>query len=142
MAVDRRRSHSSYWQQAAAGRLRAKGTNVKYMFLIYQDEATNDQSEEMMGRWWAFDGETRSTGVNQSGEALHPVGTAKTVRVRGGKPEVTDGPFAETKEQLGGYYILDVPDLDAAIEWAKKFPNVGTGSVEIRPVVDFSGMQP
>ncbi len=111
------------------------------MFLIYHDEATNDQSEAMMGRWWAFDGETRSTGANQSGEALHPVATAKTVRVRGGQTEVTDGPFTETKEQLGGYYVLEAPDLDAAIEWAKKFPNVGTGSIEIRPVVDFSAEQ-
>lgn len=115
---------------------------MKYAFLLYDDEVNSDESEEMMARWFAVDGETVSTGVNQGGEALSPVATAKTVRVRGGKPETTDGPFAETKEQLGGFYILDLPDLDAAIEWAKKFPNVETGSVEIRPVIDFSAMQP
>ncbi|MCK9494025.1 MAG: YciI family protein [Dehalococcoidia bacterium] len=109
---------------------------MKYAFLLYDDEANGDESEEMMGRWFAVDGETVSSGVNRGGEALQPVATSRTVRVRGGKPEVTDGPFAETKEQLGGFYILDVPDLDAAIEWAKKFPNVTSGSVEIRPVLE------
>jgi len=115
---------------------------MKYAFLLYDNEAGSDESEEMMARWFAVDGETHAAGVNQGGEALNPIATAKTVRVRGGAPEITDGPFAETKEQLGGFYILELPDLDAAIEWAKKFPNVETGCVEIRPVIDFSGMQP
>lgn len=112
---------------------------MKYAFLIYQNEANMGEPDEAeMAQWWAFDNETVTTGAKQAGEALQPSMTGKTVRIRGGKPEITDGPFAETKEQLGGFYILDVPDLDAAIEWAKKFPNVGEGSIEIRPVVDFS----
>ena len=115
---------------------------MKYAFLLYDDQANNDESPEMMARWFAVDGETVAAGVNRGGEALYPVAMSKTVRVRTGNPDVTDGPFAETKEQLGGFYILELPDLDAAIEWAKKFPNVETGCVEIRPVVDFSGMQP
>ena len=116
---------------------------MKYAFLIYQDESTMaEPSDEDMGKWWAFDGETESSGVKQGGEALHPTMVAKTVRLRDGKPQVTDGPFAETREQFGGFYILDVADLDAAIEWAKKFPNLPAGgSIEIRPVVDFSAEQ-
>jgi len=94
----------------------------------------------MMARWFAVDGETVEAGVNKGGEALYPVATSKTVRVRAGNPDIVDGPCAETKEQRGGFYILELPDLDAAIEWAKKFPNVETGSIEIRPVVDFSQM--
>jgi hypothetical protein len=107
---------------------------MKYAFLLY-DVAAGEAppADDDMARWFA---------VNRGGEALLPVSEARTVRVRGAKPEVTDGPFAETREQLGGFYILELPDLDAAIEWAKKFPNVESGSVEIRPVMDFSGMQP
>jgi hypothetical protein len=115
---------------------------MKYAFLLYDNEAGSDESEEMMARWFAIDGEIQAAGVDQGGEALTPVATAKTVRVRSGNPDITDGPFAETKEQLGGFYILELPDLDAAIDWAKKFPNVETGSVEIRPVLDVSAMQP
>lgn len=116
---------------------------MKYAFLLY-DVAAGEAPppDEDMARWFAVDAETNSTGVNRGGEALLPASQARTVRVRGAKPEVTDGPFAETREQLGGFYILELPDLDAAIEWAKKFPNVESGSVEIRPVMDFSGMQP
>jgi hypothetical protein len=65
------------------------------------------------------------------------VTTATTIRVRNGKVTITDGPFAETKEQLGGYYVLDVPDLDAAVEWAAKLPNAPRGSIEVRPVMVF-----
>ena len=116
---------------------------MKYAFLIYHDESRMaGASEEEMAGWWAFENETQATGAKQAGEALHPTMTAKTVRLRDGSPQITDGPFAETKEQFGGFYVLDVPDLDAAIEWAKKFPNLPTGgSVEIRPVVDFSAAQ-
>ena len=69
--------------------------------------------------------------------ALQPVATATTVRVRGGKTETTDGPFAETKEQLGGYYLLDCKDLDQAIEYAARIPSAKNGSVEVRPVMQF-----
>lgn len=111
---------------------------MKYGLLIYAEESKNDQSEATMGRWWALDGAIKGAGIGAFGDALHPVATAKTVRVRDGKVATTDGPFAETKEQFGGFYVIDVPDLDAAIEWAKRIPSVEWGSIEIRPIVDFS----
>lgn len=111
---------------------------MKYAILLYADESLNDESPEMMERWNTFTEDTQVQGVFSAGEALWPVGQATTVRVRNGSTATTDGPFAETKEQLGGFYILDLPDLDAAIEWAKKVPLIGWGAVEIRPVVDFS----
>ncbi len=93
-----------------------------------------------MGEWFAYDDMLKQAGVFVSGEALHPVDTATTVRVRDGGTIVTDGPFAETKEYLGGYYVIDVPDLDTAISYAEKVPNIGYGSVEIRAVLDVSAM--
>lgn len=72
-----------------------------------------------------------------AGDALQPTTTATTVRVRDGRTMVSDGPFAETKEQLGGYYLVDVPDLDEALLWAERMPNVGRGSIEVRPVMEF-----
>jgi hypothetical protein len=74
----------------------------------------------------------------KSGEALHPSSTATTVRVRNGKIATTDGPFAETKEQFGGFYLVECKDLDEAIQWASKIPHASQDAVEIRPVVDFS----
>ncbi len=79
----------------------------------------------------------RDAGVFLAGDALHPAETASTVRVPNGERVVTDGPFAETKEILGGYYLLDLPDLDAALTWAEQAPHVARGSVEVRPVVVF-----
>jgi hypothetical protein len=75
--------------------------------------------------------------VKNTGEALLPTSAATTVRVRDGETLTTDGPFAETKEQLGGFYLLDCPDLDDAIKWAARIPGARTGSVEIRPVMEF-----
>lgn len=115
---------------------------MKYMLLIYGPpdavpaEGT-PEAEAEMGQWFAFDREVRESGAWLGGDALYPAAAATTVRVRGGERALTDGPFAETKEVLGGYYIIDVPDLDAAVEWAAKLPNVGRGSVEIRPLVEF-----
>ena len=79
-----------------------------------------------------------AAGVIVSGDALHPTHTATTVRVRDGERLLTDGPYAETREQLGGYYIVDVADIDEAISWAAKIPGASTGSVEVRPVVVFA----
>jgi hypothetical protein len=76
----------------------------------------------------------------RAGEALQGGDTATTVRVRDGQRLTSDGPFAETKEVLGGYYVIDVPDLDAALAWAEKIPSVGYGSVEVRPVMVFDDM--
>ena len=92
-----------------------------------------------MQRWFDYTEEMRSAGVTSAGEALQPTATATSVRSGGdgGEPLVTDGPFAETKEQLGGYYVLDVPDLDEAIKWASKCPGVAYGTVELRPIMEF-----
>jgi hypothetical protein len=111
---------------------------MRYVILIYENESNPQPDEAEMGRWFGVTEEMQKAGVMVAGEALHPTSSATTVREKGGRYITTDGPFAETKEQLGGFYLIDVPDLDAALEWAKKMPNVGRGSMEVRPVVDFS----
>ncbi|MCL4252735.1 MAG: YciI family protein [Anaerolineae bacterium] len=118
---------------------------MRYMILIYGDPAlyatqTQEEIQAEYAEYMAFGEEARKRGVNADiGDALQPVNTATTVRVRDGKTMVTDGPFAETKEMLGGYYILDCKDLDQAIELAAMIPGAKNGSVEIRPIVtDYS----
>jgi hypothetical protein len=116
---------------------------MHYMLLIYGDESSQGQGSEAeqqaeMAKWFAYTEEMRSAGVFQAGDALQPTGTATTVRDNGGEPLVSDGPFAETKEQLGGYYLLEVADLDEAIKWAHKCPGSRYGSIELRPVVVFA----
>jgi hypothetical protein len=114
---------------------------MKYMLLIYNDPAARanmteaDYTAEMQAHY-SYGDALKAAGAAVSSEALHPAEAATTVRVRDGQRLITDGPFAETREQLGGYYLIDVKDLDEAIEWAAKLPAMG-GSVEIRPVVDF-----
>ena len=115
---------------------------MRYLLLIYtqeQDEleATPAEQEAVMDAYFAFSREAREAGVMLSGEALQPTTTATTVRAREGKTLTADGPFAETKEQLGGYYMLECPNLDEAIEWAARIPGARHGSVEIRPLVEF-----
>ncbi len=115
---------------------------MKYAFTIYGDEsqresATPEQQQQMSQAYAAVTQEMEEKGVYVAGEGLYPTATSTTVRVRDGEQDVTDGPFAETKEQLGGFYILDVKDLDEAIEWAAKIPGSQFGSVEIRPVMVF-----
>jgi hypothetical protein len=91
----------------------------------------------MAQAYGALTQEMQEKGVLVAGEGLYPTPTATTVRVRDGERSVTDGPFAETKEQLGGFYVLDCKDLDEAIEWAAKIPGAQFGSIEIRPVMVF-----
>jgi hypothetical protein len=115
---------------------------MRYLLLIYQDEAAHARwSQEQLGAeyeaYMAYGAEVSKRGVFQSGAALMPTNTATTVRLRGGKILTTDGPFAETKEQLGGYYLLNCKDLDEAIELAAKIPAAPDGSIEIRPVMEF-----
>jgi len=115
---------------------------MQYMLLIYGDQAAQAQrapevQQAEMNEYFAFNAETRERGAYVHGEALMPTHTATTVRVRDGKTLTTDGPFAETKEQLGGYYMLNCKDLDEAIEMASKIPGARSGSIEIRPVVVF-----
>jgi hypothetical protein len=112
----------------------------QYMLLIYGDPAQGPGPEEAaaeMPKWMAYGEELTKAGAMVAGDALQPTESATTVRERGGERVVTDGPFAETKEQLGGYYLIDVPDLDAALDWASKVPSVGRGSIEVRPVMIF-----
>lgn len=115
---------------------------MKYLLLIYGNEAeearmTEAEQQANMEEYYAFTNMVRERKVYAGGEALHPTSTATTVRVRDGKTLTTDGPFAETKEQLGGYYMVDCKDLDEAIEIATKIPGSRKGSVEIRPVFIF-----
>lgn len=110
---------------------------MQYMLLIYEDESNAPPDEAEMGKWFAVTEEMHKAGIHVAGDALHPTSSSTTVRVKGGEAVTTDGPFAETREQLGGYYIIDVDDLDAAIEWAAKMPNAHKGSIEVRPVMVF-----
>ena len=113
----------------------------KYAFLLYDDPANAHpmDSPEMaaeMQQWFAFTEELQSSGAMLGGEALEGTETATCVQVRDGSTVTADGPFAETKEVLGGFYLVDAADLDAAIAWAEKIPSVGTGTVEIRPIME------
>ncbi|MBA2393643.1 MAG: YciI family protein [Ktedonobacteraceae bacterium] len=115
---------------------------MRYVLMIYENEAARaGLSQEALGAEYmaynAFSEEVNKKGVFVSGEALMPINAATTVRVRDGKTLTTDGPFAETKEQLGGYYLLNCKDLDEAIAFAAKIPAVANGSIEIRPVMVF-----
>ena len=115
---------------------------MKYLCLIYDDESKwagmpAAEAEAMMGEYFAFTEGIRKSGHYMAGEALQPVQTATTVRVRNGRVSTTDGPFAETKEQLGGFYLIDARDLNDAIQVAAKIPSARTGSVEVRPVEIF-----
>jgi hypothetical protein len=95
------------------------------------------EGDAFMGEYFAFTEGIKKSGQYVGGEALQPVQSATTVRVRDGKMSTTDGPFAETKEQLGGFYLITANDLDEALQVASKIPSARIGSVEVRPVVDF-----
>jgi hypothetical protein len=113
---------------------------MHYLLLIYGDPSEappESQSDEQMQRWFQYTEDLESAGVMKGGNALQMPEAATTVRIRNDETLLTDGPFAETKEILGGYYLIDVPDLDAALGWAAKMPNITYGSVEVRPVVMF-----
>jgi hypothetical protein len=110
---------------------------AKYMLLIYSPADATPSPEEIqaeMPKWMDFTQALVDAGAMVAGDPLESADTATTVRVRDGETVISDGPFAETKELLGGYYLIDVPNLDAALEWAAKVPNVGRGSVEVRPL--------
>ncbi len=114
---------------------------MQYMILIYGDEsnfammANNPQAQaQMYAAFTRYGADMREAGVLRGGAELKATSTATTVRVRNGKTLTTDGPFAETKEQLGGYYLIDVPDLDQAVHWAARCPAAAGGSIEVRPL--------
>jgi hypothetical protein len=115
---------------------------MQYALLIYTSEPTAppspDEIESVMSDYNAYTESIRTDGSYVAGEALHPTVTATTVRVRDGQVVTTDGPFAETKEALGGFYIIEAADLDAAIASAARIPGARVGSIEVRPIVDWS----
>jgi len=116
-------------------------TTMQYILLIYGNESdwmnlSADEMNEMYAQYEQFSEELEASGAMRGGSELKPVATASTVRVRNGKALVSDGPFAETKEQLGGFYLIDVANLDEAIKWAAKIPSALAGSIEIRPLPD------
>ena len=113
---------------------------MQYMILIYGDEknfaslaANPEAQQQMYAAYTQYNQDLRGAGVLRSGGELNPTATATTVRVRGGKTVTTDGPFAETKEQLGGYYLIEVANLDEAVRWAARCPAAQGGSIEVRP---------
>jgi hypothetical protein len=116
---------------------------MQYMLLIHSpemapDAAPSPEGRKMMEAYFAYTNALKEAGVLVAGDALHPASTGTVVRVRDGKTQVLDGPYAEAKEQLGGYYLIDVPDLDKALEWAARCPGAGMGAMEVRPVVVFN----
>ena len=115
---------------------------MKYMLLMYSDESkapkTAEEQQAAAPAWYAFAKETEAAGVFVGNNGLSPIADATTVRVRDGKTLTADGPFAETHEQLGGYYLLDCKDLDEAIGWAAKIPTAAYGSIEVRPLNQWS----
>jgi len=115
---------------------------MKYMLLVYLDEKVLSESEreDCYVKSAKLAQDLHVTGQYLDASPLHPIATATSVRVREGKRLVTDGPFAETREQLGGYYLIDANDLDEAISIAERIPPARFGTIEIRPVMDISGL--
>jgi hypothetical protein len=116
---------------------------MKYLCLIYDEEKKlnsmpKSEGDAFMGEYFGFTEGIKKSGHYLGGNALQPVQTATTVRVRNGKVSTTDGPFAETKEQLGGYYLIEARDLDDAIQVASKIPSSRIGSIEVRPIMEFN----
>jgi hypothetical protein len=114
---------------------------MRYALLIYASEQdwtsqTEEEAQAQFQDYMAFTKDIVDRGIMQSGEALQATATATTVRVRNGETLSTDGPFAETKEQLGGYYVIEAKDLDEAVEVAARIPDVRRGSIEIRPIME------
>ncbi len=112
---------------------------MQYLLMIYQNEAEYAKldpatGQKMLGEYQAFTQSIIQSGNFKAGDRLQPTTTATTVRVRDGKTLTTDGPFAETREQLGGYYLIEAKDLDAAIAVAARIPSARIGSIEVRPI--------
>ena len=115
---------------------------MRYLLLIYTPEQLDSEMDAGGGpeieEYNAFTSDIRARGIYEAGEALHPTSSATTVRVRDGQTVTTDGPFAETKEALGGFYMVKAKDLDEAIELAARIPGAKHGSIEVRPIFDFA----
>jgi hypothetical protein len=114
-------------------------TVMKYMLLIYGDEEKmraipKDDANKMLPAYFAYTEALKKAGILVGSDRLQFTSTATTVRIREGKTNVVNGPYAEAKEQLAGYYIIDVPDMDSALSWASRCPGASAGTIEVRPV--------
>ncbi|MBV8840146.1 MAG: YciI family protein [Alphaproteobacteria bacterium] len=112
---------------------------MQYLLMIYGNEAnmlaaSKEQTGEVLAAYTAYTEALTKAGVIRGGERLRPTAESTTVRVKDGKTNVFDGPYADTKEQLGGFYLIDVPDLDAALSWAARCPGASYGTMEVRPI--------
>jgi hypothetical protein len=112
---------------------------MQYLLMIYADEAkmqaaSPEDTARMLPAYTAYIEAMAKAGVLLSGERLRPTSTASTVRMRDGKSQVLDGPYAETREQLAGFFLIDVPDLDSALSWASRCPGAAAGTIEVRPI--------
>jgi hypothetical protein len=124
------------------GKIHDSEAAMRYLCLIYDEEKklagmSKSESDAFMAEYFSFTDGIRKSGHYLGGDALQAVQTATTVRVRNGKVSTTDGPFAETKEQLGGYYLINARDLNDAIQVAAKIPSAKIGTIEVRPVMEF-----
>lgn len=116
---------------------------MQYLLMIYEPEKvwtemSEDGRNKMFGEYMEFTSSVKASGHFKAGDALQPTATATTVRVRDGKTQVTDGPFAETREQLGGYYLIEAANLDEATKIAARIPSARFGSIEVRPIMVFN----
>ena len=112
---------------------------MQYLLMLYSNEAnwpklSKGEMDQMNAAYGAFTEALRKADALRGADRLQPTSTATTVRVVGGKSQVLDGPYADTKEQLGGYYLIEAPDLDAALTWAARCPGASHGTVEVRPI--------
>ncbi len=112
---------------------------MQYLLLIYRNEtamlsASKEAGSQMMAAYAAYTEAMKKAGAYVGGNRLQPTSTATTVRAPNGKSSVLDGPYAETKEQLGGYYLIEAPDLDGALSWAARCPGAAHGAIEVRPI--------
>jgi hypothetical protein len=112
---------------------------MQYLMLLHVEEKTmqaltEEQNASRLAAYGAYMKAMADAGVSKGGQRLRPTSTATTVRVKDGKTQVLNGPYAEVKEQLGGYFLIDAPDLDAAISWAGRCPSAHHGAVEVRPI--------
>jgi hypothetical protein len=140
---DRCRSGLRSFDPMGERRTSAKENPMQYLLLIYDPEqswTTMPEAErnQLYGEYVAFTEAIKTSGHLKAGDALQPTHTATTVRVRDGKTTTTDGPFAETREQLGGYYLIEAKDLDEATQIAARIPSARIGSIEIRPIMVFA----
>jgi hypothetical protein len=119
---------------------------MQYLLMLYSDESqwgrmAEAEQQQGMAAYMAYTEALKKAGSLVNSNRLQPISSATTVRVANGKQQVLDGPYADSKEQLGGYYLIEAPDLDAAIAWAARCPGSGHGTVEVRPVWDMSAPQ-